>query len=56
MPKIREMVLNPEGFQYAMLLDLNMDIITYALANRLVTYVLLSFHGESTGTNAYQWG
>ena len=56
MPKIREILLNLEGFKYASSLDLNMDIITYASENRLVTFVPLHFHEETTGTNAYWWG
>ena len=28
----------------------------YYLMERLLTYVLLSSHGESNGTNDYQWG
>ena len=54
-PKISEMLLNFEGFQYATSLDLKWVIITYVLSKRQVIYVLLSYHGESISINAYQW-
>ena len=56
MPKRRGVLFKLEGFKYAIALDLYMDIITYVLEKRPATYVLLSYHGESTGTNAYHWG
>ena len=49
--KIHEILLNLERFQYATSLYLTWVIITYVLANRLSTYALSSYDGESTGTN-----
>ena len=55
MPKINEMLLKLEGFQYASSLDLSMGYYHIRLsenASNLCTIILL---WGNTGTSVYQW-
>ena len=54
MPKINEMLLKLEGFQYAVPLDLNMGYYYISLRKTQVTYVGLFSLGENTVTIVYQ--
>ena len=55
MPKINEMLLKLDGFQYATSLDLNMGYYHIQLIKMQVTYIRLFFCGENTGSSVYQW-
>ena len=55
MPETNEMLLNLEGFQYAMSLDLSMGYYHTQLGKTQVICVRLFFRGENTGTSVYQW-
>ena len=55
MPKINDILLKLEGFQYDTSRDLNIDIITTNLAKTQVTYARLFFHGGNIVTSVYQW-
>ena len=50
MPKINQILLKLEGFQYATSLDLNMGYYHIWLSGKKVTYVQLLSRGENTGT------
>ena len=55
-PKIQDLLLKVEGFQYATALDLNMGYYHIGLdpeSSRLCTIVL--YHGETTNTISYPW-
>ena len=55
MPKINEILLKLEGFQYDKSLDLNMGYYHIRIRKTQLTYVRLLFCGENTGKSVYQW-
>ena len=55
MPKINEILLKLDIFQYATSLDLNMGYDHIRLSKTQVTYLQLFFRGGDIDTSAYQW-
>ena len=55
MPKINEILLKLEGFQYARSLDLNLGYYHIQLSENASDYIQLFFHGGNIITSVYQW-
>ena len=55
MLKIREMLLNLEGFKYATFMDLNMGYYYIPLSEEASNLCTIIPPEEIIGTNSYQW-
>ena len=55
MPKINDILLKLEGFQYAKSLDLNMGYYHIRLSKNASNFCTIILPWENTDTSVYQW-